>query len=158
MRAVQERGFTLIELMIVVAIVAIIAAIAYPSYLDQVKSTRRGDAEGALMSFSNAMERYYTQNGTYLGADGAAPPAAFSATLTAPAASVFPDEAPIDGNPKSYNLRIYNLQANSYVLRAIPKGPQAGDGYLELSSTGARGWDSDNSGGALSASEKSWDQ
>lgn len=155
MYVIKERGFTLIELMIAVAIVAIIAAIAYPSYLDQVKSTRRGDAQGALMSFSNAMERYYTQQGSYLGADGAAPPAPITTTLTVPAASLFPSEAPLDGNPKSYDLRIYDLKANSYVLRAVPKGPQAGDGVLELSSTGARGWDADNVGG-ITASEQNW--
>lgn len=152
----QARGFTLIELMIVVAVIGIIAAFAYPSYVEQVESTRRGDAQGALMSFANAMERYYTQQGTYLGADGASPGAAINTTLTAPAAAVFPSEAPLEGTPKTYDLRIYDLQANSYVLRAVPKGPQAGDGYLELSSTGARGWDKDASGGALASGEQTW--
>ncbi len=152
----QTQGFTLIELMIVVAIIGIIAAVAYPSYMEQVERTRRGDAQGALMSFSNAMERFYTQQGTYLGADGSSPGVAINTTLTEPAASVFPSEAPLDGSTKYYDLRIYDLQANSYVLRAIPKGAQAGDGYLQLSSTGARGWDADASGGALATSEQTW--
>lgn len=153
----RESGFTLIELMIVVAIIGIIAAIAYPSYLEQVQSTRRTDAQGALMSFANAMERFYTQQGTYLGADGSSPPAAITNTLTAPAAAVFPDEAPLDGESKTYDLRIFNLTANSFVLRAVPKGAQAGDGFLELSSTGARGWDEDGSGG-LAATEQTWNR
>lgn len=151
--SVDQRGFTLIEVMIVVAIIGIIAAIAYPSYLEQVKSTRRGDAQGALMSFANAMERYYTQNGEYLGAAGNGSP--INAALTAPAASVFPDEAPLDGNTKFYDLRVYDLQSNSYILRAQPKGAQASDGFLQLSSTGARAWDKNNASG-IEAGEDTW--
>lgn len=151
----RQGGFNLIELMIVVAIVGIIAAIAYPSYLDQVASTRRGDAQGALSSFANAMERYYTQNNTYIGADGGN--SAIAATLTAPDASVFASQTPTDGTP-FYNLRIFNLTANSYELRAVPivGSAQDGDGFLQLTSTGQRGWDRDNSGGNLSASEQTW--
>lgn len=150
----QERGFTLIELMIVVAIIGIIAAIAYPSYMDQVQSTRRADAQGALVTFANAMERFYTQNNSYIGADGGT--STISNTLTAPDASVFASVSPTDGNAV-YNLRIYNLTANSYELRAVPiaGGPQAGDGFLQLRSNGARGWDADNSGG-LSGAEQTW--
>ena len=44
----KNKGFTLIELMIVVAIVGIVAAIAYPSYQEQVAKSRRGDCSGAL--------------------------------------------------------------------------------------------------------------
>lgn len=150
----KQSGFTLIELMIVVAIIGIIAAIAYPSYLDQVKSTRRGDAQGALASFANAMERYYTQNNTYIGADGGN--SAITNTLTTPAAGVFASQSPSDGTP-FYNLRIYNLTANSFELRAVPiaGSAQAGDGFIQLSSTGQRGWDVDDSG-SLSASENTW--
>ncbi len=56
-----QRGFTLIELMIVVAIIAIIAAVAYPAYTQHIIKARRSDAEGALLNFANAMERYYTE-------------------------------------------------------------------------------------------------
>ncbi|MBS8241176.1 prepilin-type N-terminal cleavage/methylation domain-containing protein [Marinobacter lipolyticus] len=154
LQTARQSGFTLIELMIVVAIIGIIAAIAYPSYLAQVESTRRGDAQGALASFANAMERYYTQNNTYIGADGGN--SAISDTLTAPAAGVFASQSPADGTP-FYNLRIFNLTANSYELRAVPiaGSAQAGDGFLQLTSTGQRGWDADNSG-ALSGTENTW--
>ncbi|MEZ5582051.1 MAG: type IV pilin protein [Candidatus Competibacteraceae bacterium] len=64
----RQRGFTLIELLIVVAIIAIIAAIAFPSYQDQVRKSRRGEAKGKLMELAQRMETYYTENKTYAGA------------------------------------------------------------------------------------------
>lgn len=154
MRPAVQYGFTLIELMIVVAIIGILAAIAYPSYQSYVEKTRRTDAQGALMSFANAMERYYTQNNTYIGADGGS--SAISNTLTAPASTVFAGQSPMDGSP-FYNLRIYNLTANSYELRAVPIAgtAQANNGFIQLLSTGQRGWDADNSG-SIGTGEDTW--
>ncbi|MFE8072811.1 type IV pilin protein [Marinobacteraceae bacterium S3BR75-40.1] len=151
--AIKQQGFTLIELMIVVAIIGVIAAIAVPNYMDYVERSRRTDAQAVLTSFSNALERYYTQNGSYVGA--ATTSGTFTDTPAAPAPSVFPDEAPLDGSTKFYNLRINTLQNNSFEIRAIPKGAQAGDGFLELHSTGQRGWDRDDNG-TISASEQTW--
>lgn len=62
------RGFTLVELMIVVVIISILAAIAYPSYLSQVRKSYRADAQADLMELASFMERYFTQNSTYVGA------------------------------------------------------------------------------------------
>lgn len=59
------RGFTLIELMIVVAVIAILAAIAYPSYQEQVRKGRRADAMAQMMTLAQAYERSYTSNNTY---------------------------------------------------------------------------------------------
>ncbi len=149
-------GFTLMELMIVVAIIAILAAIAVPIYQDQVAQARRTDAEGALSSFANAMERYYTENNTYLGAaQGTSSP--FTGSAHAPVATVFASQAPLDSATKYYNLVIYTLQPNSYELRATPIGIQAGDGFLDLFSNGQRGWDKNNDG-TISSAEQSWNQ
>jgi len=63
----SSAGFTLIELMIVVAIVGIITAIAYPSYRDHVFKTRRSDAKIALMEAVQAANRYKAENGRYFG-------------------------------------------------------------------------------------------
>lgn len=60
-----SQGFTLIELMIVVAIIAVIAAIAYPSYINSVVKTKRAAAEGCVSEYANTMERYYTTNLRY---------------------------------------------------------------------------------------------
>ncbi|WP_366931512.1 type IV pilin protein [Thiocapsa sp.] len=55
----NARGFTLIELMVVVAIVAILAGIAYPSYVDHVRRARLTDAQMVLMEAAQWMERMY---------------------------------------------------------------------------------------------------
>jgi type IV pilus assembly protein PilE len=67
-----HRGFTLIELMVVLVILAILAATQYPSYLESVRKTRRAEGRAALMQVMQQQERYYTQNGSYI---------AFSSTM-----------------------------------------------------------------------------
>jgi type IV pilus assembly protein PilE len=61
----KRRGFTLIELMIVVAIVAIIAAVAMPSFFGQIRKSRRADAVSALSQVMQAQERYRADNSSY---------------------------------------------------------------------------------------------
>lgn len=63
-----QNGFTLIELMIVVAIVGVLSAIAYPSYTEYVQRTHRANARAALLQTSQWMERAATARGLYPGA------------------------------------------------------------------------------------------
>lgn len=58
-------GFTLIELMIVVAIIAILAAIAYPSYQDSIRKARRADGKEALLRIQLEAEKWRVNNATY---------------------------------------------------------------------------------------------
>ncbi len=61
----KHRGFSLIELMIVVGIVALLAAVVYPSYQEQVRKARRGQAKADLSEILQDAERYYSVNNTY---------------------------------------------------------------------------------------------
>jgi type IV pilus assembly protein PilE len=137
----KVKGFTLIELMIVVAIVGILASIAYPSYMDSVTKSRRSDAQAALLGLAQAMERNYTSNTTYKGA------ATGGADTGVPA--IFSTKSPIDGSTTYYNLKIQSAAVSTYVLAAEPVGAQAGNGILVLKSTGRRGWDVNNTAGGV---------
>ena len=83
-RRAKSAGFTLIELMVVVAIIGILAAVAYPSYAESVRKGRRAEARAALANLMQQQERFFTQNNTYVafgvGAAGTQPFKDFSAT------------------------------------------------------------------------------
>ncbi|MBI6782365.1 type IV pilin protein [Pseudomonas syringae] len=83
MRA-TSRGFTLIELMIVVAIVGILAAIAYPSYTEYVKRTQRSAIASLLSEQTQALERFYSRAAqpTYVGATVSSGNTYYKITLT----------------------------------------------------------------------------
>ena len=61
----NNKGFTLIELMVVVAIIGVLGAIGYPSYDSYMKKSRRSDAKVALQKMADRQERFYLQNNTY---------------------------------------------------------------------------------------------
>ena len=61
----NNYGFTLVELMIVVAIIGVMSAIAYPSYTSYMKKSGRADAKVGLARIADKQERYYLQNNTY---------------------------------------------------------------------------------------------
>lgn len=127
----RRQGFTLIELMIAVAIVGILAAIAYPSYLEQVRKSRRADAQAALLELTQFMERAYTNCNRY----DMTPPA-----CTAAIALPF-TEAPKDGTAKFYDLSFASGPTQtSYTFQAAPKNDQSGDrcGSMRIDNLGVK--------------------
>lgn len=121
------RGFTLIELMVVVAVVAILAAIALPSYQESVRKGRRGQAKADLIEVGQLAERYRTvNNNSYTG-------------FTLPAGF---DQSPRTG-AAFYALELETADdGRSFSIEAVPEAgtAQATDrcGVLTLLSTGAR--------------------
>ena len=123
----RDKGFSLVELLIVIAIVSILAAIGYPAYNDSVQKTRRANAQAELVELAGFMERWYTQNFTYQTAGGADPALPFT-------------ESPKDSNVKYYDLTIATGTApDSFTLTATPKNAQASDtcGTMTFTNTGA---------------------
>jgi len=121
-----QKGFTLIELMIVVAIIGIIASIAYPSYQDSVTRSRRVAAAGCLTEMAQQMERGLTVNMKY--------------TATVPAIPCASETAPF----YTYGFDTTATTTTSYLLQATPAGAQAGAddakcGMLTLDHKGVRG-------------------
>jgi len=127
----KQKGFTLIELMIVVAIVGIISAIAYPSYNQYIVRSKRGDAISALVLAQGAMERFRSNK----------PP--YTYDLGTNLSSVFATQVPVEGGTPYYNLTLIS-NATSYTLTATPTGSMTGlDGSLSVTNTGARTWTDD---------------
>lgn len=122
-----SRGFTLIELMMAVAVIGILAAIAYPSYNNYVLKSRRATAQADLTELSQWMERQFTANLSYLGANGAAPALPFT-------------QSPRSGTA-AYSLQFDGtVTKENFKLKAEPQGGQQKDscGTLTLSRSGAK--------------------
>lgn len=65
-----NRGFTLIEIMIVIAIIGIVITIAAPSYTEYLKKGRRAEVVSLLSEQAQILERFYTRNNVYTGVTG----------------------------------------------------------------------------------------
>lgn len=127
----RSAGFTLIELMIVIAIIGILASIAYPSYTTYVERGRRSDGQSALLDLSHRMDQYFSENKSYEGA-----------TLAQLGVKAISPEG-------YYTLSIGNLSNNTFTANATPIDAQSSDncGTLTMNQLGQRGFT--GAGGSL---------
>ena len=115
----KKGGFTLVELLIVLAIIAILAAIAFPSYNRYVERTRRADAREILFRVAAAQERFYTNRNRYTE-DVAAD---LSLSTTSEKGYYIVGAAFVGGDNQTY------------LLTATPQSPQDKDSCKELTIT-----------------------
>ena len=134
--ASRSSGFTLIELMIVLAVIGVLLAIALPSYQDSTRKSRRSEAVTALTQLQQAQERHRASNTAY---------AANFAALSASAPSTTPN----------YNLSIDAAGPGSYQITASARAdsPQFGDtacrGLIVRAASGVMVYESVNAASAV---------
>lgn len=102
-------GFSLLELMIVVAIIAILASIAFGSYQHHVVNTRRAAAAACLQERTQRLERFHTLHLSYLDTAGKPPALAECG----------------DGLARHYQISLSAVSARAFTLQAVPQGTQA---------------------------------
>jgi len=132
----RQRGFTLIELMIVVVIIAILAGLAYPSYTRYVTQARRADGQAAALQLAGQLEKFFTNCSTY------------STTVVGGTLTACTGLAQGTGNSPDQHYALTVAAgttgdiATSYVITATPQGSQANDvdcGALTYNSLGQKG-------------------
>lgn len=148
------KGFTLIELMIVVAIIAIIAMVAYPSYQESVRKIKRTDAQAGMMQIAGQLQRYKIANFTFFKAG--------TTTAITLADAGVPSVLPTSTSPL-YDLTLTNVNAGTWTLTATPKSSSAqlGDGHIVINHRGERCWikgtDKNSGTACIPSATTNWD-
>lgn len=133
-----QHGFTLIEVMIVVAVIGILSAIAFPSYTAYVMRSHRAEAKNYLQSVAQRLEQNYTLSGRYNALQNGDPISNATTFIANTGFGTVPA-----GGAARYNISFAQGQptAGTFVLQAVPTGAQANDtcGTLLLNSQNIKG-------------------
>jgi type IV pilus assembly protein PilE len=134
----HSAGFSLIELMIVVAIIGIMASIAYPSYVSSVLKGKRAEGRAALAELMQQEERYMTQMNTYLSFTNSA-----GTTVPAGAATTFKTFSGDSLAKAAYLLKASTCDSTTNIndcvmVEAVPRSTDAEAGTLQMLSTGVK--------------------
>ena len=141
MTRTRSRGFTLVELMVVVVILAIIVGIAYPSYRNYMVQTRRTDAQSVLTQVSHTQEKFFSSCNRYTTTISPK-----TSNISSCSGLGFPNNLSPDGH---YSVTIVGgtiagagTISTAYTATATPKagGLQVGNGALHIDSAGVREW------------------
>lgn len=143
----REQGFTLIELMIVVAIIGILAAIAYPSYTQYKVRTQRADAQSEMMTIAHRMQLLYTVNHSYAGVTVASN-SIYGAAVTPKQGTAYYD---LEFSPSPTVASGWTL-----IAKPIASTIQKDNGWICLNDQGQKFWFKGATACGLSASS-SWD-
>jgi type IV pilus assembly protein PilE len=119
-----ERGFTRIELMIVVAVIGILSAIAYPAYTQYVVRSYRVSAQTQMLDIANRQQQFFIANRTF-------------ATKTQIESNGFGLETDL-ASRYDYSITLGTASVPSYTIQFTAKSNQLSDGDLTLDSTGAK--------------------
>jgi len=128
-------GFTLIELMIVVAIVAILTSIAYPAYTSSILKGKRAEGRAALAELLQQQERYMTQNNAYFAFTNAS-------GITTPATVPFKTFSGDTPAKAAYQLSSFACPSSTIsecvVVAAEPVTSDPDAGTFQIPSTGTK--------------------
>lgn len=131
-----QRGFTLIELMIVVAVVGVLSLVAWPSYQNQIRKGARAEAKTALLKTASALERYYTDHNCYPSAGATCDSATTSAlAFTALGVPAFSGD---NTTTSKYDL-VVTVTAQAFTITATPRAADPECGNLTYTNTTAKG-------------------